>query len=155
MATVIRNDVADAAVAKKIYDGVFAGTLDAKKYQINNLIRTRAGDIRKDSESPEQAFTRCITEDAAGKLLFKAMKAARGPEIEGHAPQDNVPRKEPEFIGPAHARLHSLAVDHMRAHPGLTYAGSYTYLYSHKDNADLRAAVKAEHMRATMAGVAG
>jgi hypothetical protein len=62
---------------------------------------------------------------------------------------------EQDFLGPAHAKLHSMAVDHMRSHPGQSYAGSYSYLYSHKDNADLRAKVKAEHMRATMAGVTG
>ncbi|WP_091680617.1 hypothetical protein [Methylocapsa palsarum] len=80
-----------------------------------------------------------------------AIRATRPTIKVEDAPSD----PEPEFIGPAHARLHSLAVDHMRAHPGQTYAGSYTYLYSHKDNADLRAKVRAEHMRATMAGVTG
>jgi hypothetical protein len=60
-----------------------------------------------------------------------------------------------EFLGPAHAKLHSLAVDHQRAHSGMSYQQAYSHLYSRLENEALRNAVKAEHMRATMAGMHG
>jgi hypothetical protein len=57
-----------------------------------------------------------------------------------------------EFLGPAHARLHSMAVDHQRAHSGMSYQQAYSHLYSRTENAPLREKIKSEHMRATMAG---
>jgi hypothetical protein len=51
-----------------------------------------------------------ITQDETGKLLYKALKRAPGSEVKP-APQESA--KEPEFIGPAHARIHSLAIDHL------------------------------------------
>jgi hypothetical protein len=58
-----------------------------------------------------------------------------------------------EHLGPAHARLHSMAVDHQRAHSGMSYQQAYSHLYGSHENAALRNAVKAEHMASTMAGV--
>jgi hypothetical protein len=58
-----------------------------------------------------------------------------------------------EHLGPSHAKLHSMAVDHQRANPGMSYQSAYSHLYSRPENAALRNAVKSEHMRATMAGV--
>ena len=57
-----------------------------------------------------------------------------------------------EHLGPNHAKLHSMAVDHMRAHAGQSYQSAYAYLYSKPQNVALRNAVKAEHMQATMSG---
>jgi hypothetical protein len=57
-----------------------------------------------------------------------------------------------EHLGPNHAKLHSMAVDHMRAHAGQSYQSAYSYLYAKPENLALRNAVKAEHMKATMAG---
>lgn len=58
-----------------------------------------------------------------------------------------------EHLGPNHARLHSMAVDHMRARAGMSYESAYAYLYGKPENEALRNAIKAEHMRATMAGL--
>jgi hypothetical protein len=55
-----------------------------------------------------------------------------------------------ESYGPAHLKMHSLAIDHQRAHPGMTYASAYGYLYAKPENVGLRNAIKAEHMSATM-----
>jgi hypothetical protein len=55
-----------------------------------------------------------------------------------------------EIRGPAHARLHSQAIDHQRAHPGMSYQSAYGYLYAKPENVSLRNAIKAEHMSATM-----
>jgi hypothetical protein len=57
-----------------------------------------------------------------------------------------------EHLGPAHAKIHSLAIDHQHAHPGMSYQSAYGYLYAKPENVSLRNAVKAEHMQATMAG---
>jgi hypothetical protein len=67
------------------------------------------------------------------------------------AKQDDVP----EHIGPAHARLHSLAVDHQRAHSGMSYQQAYSHLYSKPENSTLREKIKAEHMSQTMAAMNG
>jgi hypothetical protein len=58
-----------------------------------------------------------------------------------------------EHLGPAHAKLHSMAVDHQRAHSGMSYQQAYSHLYSRPENESLRNAIKDEHMRATMAGL--
>jgi hypothetical protein len=57
-----------------------------------------------------------------------------------------------EHLGPNHAKLHSMAVDHQRAHAGQSYESAYSYLYSKPENVALRNAVKREHMQATMSG---
>jgi hypothetical protein len=57
-----------------------------------------------------------------------------------------------EHLGPAHARLHSMAVDHQRAHPGMSYQSAYGYLYNKPENTALREKIKSEHMQATMSG---
>ena len=44
-------------------------------------IEGRAAKLRTDGESPQQAFTKVITEDEAGKLLYKALKRAPGAEV--------------------------------------------------------------------------
>jgi hypothetical protein len=59
-----------------------------------------------------------------------------------------------ESYGPAHAKLHSMAIDHQRAHAGQSYQSAYAYLYGKPENVSLRNAVKAEHMNATMSGYA-
>jgi hypothetical protein len=58
-----------------------------------------------------------------------------------------------EIRGPAHAKIHSLAIDHQRAHPGMSYQSAYGYLYSKPENTALREKIKNEHMQATMAGL--
>ncbi len=117
-----------------------------------DAIVKRAEALRADGESPQQAFAKTITEDETGRLLFKAMQIAPGQEVKP-APQETA--KEPEFIGPAHAKIHSLAVDHQRAHSGMSYQQAYCHLYSRPENVALRDAVKDEHMRATMGRMNG
>ena len=55
-----------------------------------------------------------------------------------------------EFLGPWHAKLHSMAVDHQRAHSGMSYQQAYSHLYSRPENEPLRNKIKAEHMAATL-----
>ncbi len=113
-----------------------------------NGILKRADELRTGGETAERAFAKTITEDETGKLLYKAMQIAPGQEVKP-VPQETA--KEPEHIGPAHGKLHSLAVDHQRAHSGMSFQQAYSYLYAKPENVALRNAIKAEHMRATMA----
>jgi hypothetical protein len=81
-------------------------------------------------------------------LVPKVKKAAPPDPLQKHA-------ELAKHLGPNHARLHSLAVDHMRAHSGMSYQSAYSYLYGKPENASLRNAVKNEHMAATMGAVRG
>jgi hypothetical protein len=121
--------------------------------------------------SYEQAFTKVYTDpknaairdgskyddlakayDSVFGTGFSLVKKAAPPP-----PYDPLQKKAEaaEHLGPNHAKLHSLAVDHMRAHDGMSYESAYSYLYAKPENVSLRNAVKAEHMRATMAGHSG
>jgi hypothetical protein len=110
-------------------------------------VRKRAAAIRRDGESDAAAFTRAMTDDEIGKTLWRASKVAPGPEIEGDARQDFVPRK-PSDMGPAHAQMQVLADDHLKANPRKTPASAYAAVYAHPDNAALREKCKAEHFAA-------
>jgi hypothetical protein len=55
-----------------------------------------------------------------------------------------------EIRGPNHAKLHSMAVDHQRANPGMSYQSAYGYLYSKPENVSLRNAIKSEHLASAM-----
>jgi hypothetical protein len=48
-----------------------------------------------------------------------------------------------------------LAVDHQRAHSGMSYQQAYSHLYSKPENSTLREKIKAEHMSQTMAAMNG
>jgi len=127
-----------------------------EKNEFYDAIVKRADELRADGESQQQAFSKVITEDETGRLLFQAMRIAPGSEVKP-APQPAPPSREAEakLLGPAHARLHSMAVDHQRAHSGMSYEQAYSHLYSRPENAQLREKIKGEHMRATMAAVHG
>jgi hypothetical protein len=119
--------------------------------------------------SYEQAFTKVFTDPSNRTIvdlarldhLSKGHDAIHGtrlsliPKVEKEAPYDPLAKAAElaEIRGPAHARLHSMAIDHQRAHPGMSYQSAYGYLYAKPENVSLRNAVKAEHMQATMAGL--
>jgi hypothetical protein len=121
-----------------------------------DAIVKRAEALRADGESQQQAFSKVITEDETGRLLFQAMKIAPGAEVKP-APQPAPPSPEAaaNLLGPAHARLHSQAVDHQRANPRLSYESAYSRMYTHPDNASLRAEINREHLAASMAAAHG
>jgi hypothetical protein len=127
-----------------------------EKNAFYDAIMKRAEALRADGESPQQAFSKVITEDETGRLLYQAMKIALGSEVKP-APQPAPPSREAEaeLLGPEHARLHSMAVDHQRAHPRLSYESAYSRMYTHPENAGLRAEINREHLAASMAAVNG
>jgi len=112
---------------------------------LQSLLRTGR---RGFSTSQQQAFSKVITEDETGRLLYQAMKIAPGSEVKP-APQPAPPSREAEakLLGPAHVRLHSQAVDHQRANPRLSYESAYSRMYTHPENASLRAEINREHAR--------
>jgi hypothetical protein len=84
-----------------------------EKHDFYDAIVKRAGALRADGESPQQAFSKAITEDETGRLLYKAMQIAPGAELKPVAQPAPPSREEAaRLLGPAHARLHSQAVDH-------------------------------------------
>jgi len=121
-----------------------------------DAIMKRADDLRADGESHQQAFAKTITEDATGALLYQAMKIAPGSEVKP-APQPAPPSPEAaaNLLGPAHAKMHSQAVDHQRANPRLSYESAYSRMYTAPENAGLRAEINREHLGASMAAVHG
>ena len=125
-------------------------------------------------ESYAKAFTEVYTDPANGTLrdgaqydyIVKGMDAIYGTSkslvpVEKAAPPPDPLQKAAEvaevaeFLGPAHAKIHSLAVDHQRAHSGMTYEQAFSHLYSRPENGPLREKIKSEHMRASMAAVHG
>src|ERR1700730_13277839 len=121
-----------------------------------DAIVKRADELRADGESPQQAFAKVITEDETGRLLYQAMKIAPGSEVKpGPLPAPPSPEAAAKLLGPAHARLHSQAVDHQRANARLSYESAYSRMYTAPANAGLRAEINREHLAASMAAVHG
>ena len=58
-------------------------------------------------------------------------------------PKQDFVARAVEDRGPAHSRLHEMALEHSRAH-GLTYQQSYTRLFTSPENVALRAGIAAE-----------
>jgi hypothetical protein len=119
--------------------------------------------------SYESAFTKCYTDPSNKSIVDQARHEhlAQGQDamfgyrtsaipIAKAAPAYDPLRKATEIAesyGPAHAKMHSMAIDHQRAHDGMSYQSAYAYLYAHPQNVGLREKVKAEHMKATVSGL--
>ena len=56
-----------------------------EKHDFYDAIVKRADELRADGESPQQAFSKVITEDETGRLLYQAMKIAPGSRSETRA----------------------------------------------------------------------
>ena len=127
-----------------------------EKHDFYDAIVKRAEALRADGESPQKSFVKAITEDETGQLLYQAMKIAPGSEVKP-APQPAPPGPEAaaNLLGPAHAKMHSQAVDHQRANSRLSYESAYSRMYTHPDNAGLRAEINREHLAASMVAVQG
>ena len=135
--------------AKRQVEGERTGL---EKHDYLAAIEGRAAKLRADGESKEQSFTKMIVDDEIGRILYKAMKIAPGQEVKP-APQPAPPSPEAaaNLLGPAHAKMHSQAIDHQRANPRLSYESAYSRMYTHPDNAGLRAEINREHLAASMA----
>jgi hypothetical protein len=139
------SEFGTAQLAKMAADMGLAPTL--KKTFFREAIEARAEEIRLAGETKEGAFTKAITKDETGILLYAAMKRARGPEVEADAVEDDV---KPQSKGPAHDKLQAMAELHHMKNQTKSVAESYTYLYTHPDNRALTARVRAEHLTPRM-----
>lgn len=153
---VIEDDSSVLMFAKMQCEGHGTGL---EKSDWLKIINGRASDLYGDTLTRERRFTKAIVEDETGRLLYKALKAAPGFEVTsavGDTPEleakTQLTRGSVE-LGPGHAKMHSMAIDHQRAHPTLSYEGAYSVLYAKPENAELRNQIKAEHIAATMARV--
>ena len=91
--------------AKRQVEGERTGL---EKHDYLAAIEGRAAKLRADGESQEQAFTKAITEDETGKLLFKALKRRAGERSETRAATCSAESGSGgELLGPAHAKMHS------------------------------------------------
>lgn len=137
------DDSAPTMLAKMQLDGAYTGL---EKHEWIAIIEKKAAATYGGAMSPERAFAKLITEDDEGRLFYRALKAAPGSEIKPTAPA--APRDPAEdFVGkPAHARMHALAIDHVRANPRQSYASAYSFHYTKPENAALRDEIKQEHL---------
>jgi hypothetical protein len=76
--------------AKMQIEGLGTGL---EKHDWLKIINGRAADLYRDASA--RSFTKTIIDDEVGKLLYKAMKAAKGPEIEGDASKILLSRNRP------------------------------------------------------------
>jgi hypothetical protein len=139
--------------AKRQVEGERTGL---EKHDYLAAIDGRAAKLRANNETKEQSFTKTIVDDPEGRLLYQAMKIAPGAEVKPVA-QPAPPSREDaaELLGPAHARMHSMAIDFQRANPRHSYESAYSRIYTAPENSGLRAEINREHLAASMAGVHG
>jgi hypothetical protein len=90
-----------------------------------DALMKRSEALRADGESQQQAFTKTITEDEMGKLLYQAMKIAPGRETKPP------PDESQDYVspGPAHDELNRLVMTRMKENPKLSYEQSFTREY--------------------------
>jgi hypothetical protein len=118
-----------------------------------DAIQTRADATLPADWSPQQRFSRAISGgDSVAAELYQAMKSAPGSEVRA-APIEKAD-DGPAHIGPAHAKMHSLAIDRQRERP-ISYPAAYSEVYTRPDNATLRAAVQREHLENAMEAIHG
>jgi hypothetical protein len=105
----------------------------------------------------EDPSNRAIVDQAQHEHLAKAHDVMFGTGLSAIPVQKQVSydplRKAAEVaehLGPSHAKLHSMALDHQRANPGMSYQSAYGYLYAKPENVSLREKIKNEHLSATM-----
>jgi hypothetical protein len=79
-----------------------------EKHEFYDAFMKRAEALRPDGESPQQAFSKVITEDETGRLLFQAMKIAPGSEVKP-VPQPVPPSPEAGEAPRSRARAASFA----------------------------------------------
>jgi hypothetical protein len=146
----------DSSITMFAKMAISQGRSSLEKSEYYDAIVKRAEHLRAPGESPQQSFAKTIVDDPEGQLLYKAMQIAPGAEVKP-APQPAPPSPEAaaQLLGPAHAKMHSQAVDHQRANPRLSYEAAYSRMYTHPDNASLRAEINREHLGASMAAVHG
>ncbi len=154
------------AVAKIVNEN---GITDCDPSLFASAIAKRAEKIRRDGESSQQAYARCIMHDPKGVSLFRALKASSGQSrgADGFAYPAGADRRgapntpETEAAGVAgfksreDAELDRLARKHQNKNPGMTYEAAYTAIYAAPENKQLRDAVRTAGLVRQMQGQGG
>ncbi len=96
-------------------------------------------------------FTKTITDNAEGRLFYRALKFAEGSEIKPPVEKQD---GGPVHIGEAHAKMYSLAIDRQRERT-ISFPAAYSEVYSAAANAALRAAVQREHLEHQLSNIHG
>jgi hypothetical protein len=111
-----------------------------ERHDFYDALMKRADALRADGESQQQAFTKTITEDETGKLLYQAMKIAPGSETKPP------PDESEDYVspGPAHDELDRLVMTRMKDNPKLSYEQSFTREYMLPANRSLKYRVDSE-----------
>ena len=127
-----------------------------EKNEFYDAIVKQAEALRADGESQQQAFSKVITEDETGRLLYQAMKIAPGSEVKpATQPAPPSPEAAAKLLGPGHAQMHSAAIDLQRRIPRLSYEAAYSRVYTDPSLAGVREKVRNEHLASSMAAVQG
>jgi hypothetical protein len=130
-----------AKVAQDIVDG--GAPTEFPKSALYLALKKRAFDTRRAGRSDDQAISDCLNGDQVGKLIFSAMRFAKGAEVIEPPPE---PRKERE-MGPAGRKMQAMADLHFKAHPNGSPAASYAAVFTHPDHRQLADEVKREDLR--------
>ena len=126
--------------AKRLLGG---GETPFTKADFVDAIQARADATLPDKLTPQQRFSRAISGgDEVAMTLYRAMNAAPGCSVRPPVEKQD---SGPVHIGPAHAKMHSLAIDRQRER-SIPFAAAYTEVYTNPANASIRAAVQREHL---------
>ena len=145
-----KHDELIRAIAKNVVDRATPAVFDKSAYvkAIERRVAEVHGVTPADGDRVyPSAFTRTIVEDEIGQTLFKAMRFAKGPEVD--PPQDEA-AEAPVSRGKAHDEMQALADRHHRANPHLSAARAYANVYADKANAELKNRVIGEHLSPKM-----
>ena len=135
--------------AKRLLGG---GETPFTKADFVDAIQARADATLPDKLTPQQRFSRTISGgDDVAMTLYRAMNAAPGSSVRAPVEKQDT---GPVHIGPAHAKMHSLAIDQQKER-SIPYAHAYSEVYTAAANATLRAEVQREHLEHALAGIYG
>ena len=118
-----------AKIAKAVIE---LGGTTLPKSDFYSAIVSRAEKLREPGMSDAQAFTKAITSDEKGKLLYAAMQKAAGSDIPPRLAGNNATEAEmaTQFGDPTPSdvgeKLNALARDLQNKEPGLSFASAYT-----------------------------
>jgi hypothetical protein len=150
----ISTDAGAISLAKLIQTGRIENPFDREQWDA--LLAYQAAANFPDC-SKAQAFSRYLDTEV-GRQMFWASKCAPAAKeylAKAAGPADplaDLQKADAEVRGPAHAEMHSKAIDYQRTR-GNSYSQAYAHVYSHADNAALRRKVQSEHLGSTMAGL--
>lgn len=114
----------------------------ASRHQWYSAISKAAEAQRKPNETREMAFSRFVTGDADGKVMFKAMRGAAGNDYVPPAPEPAPVMKSDSAYG----RLKKMASELCAETPGLTASAAFVKVFTDPANRELAEQSKREQV---------